>query len=146
MNIVFAIEYTSADGVRDWRRSAVWLSGWCSGGAYRFVPTRVISSDSDAAILATPKSAILTTLRSPESSRLFGFTSLWITWRLCANCTASSTCSPGTISPSANTRIWNLPLVASAQRREMPSAAPESVSRLFGKLDASRHLTSACAP
>ena len=52
----------------------------------------------------------------------------------------------GTISPEANASIRNLPLVAAAQRLAMTSAAPKSVSRLFGKLDASRHLTSGCAP
>src|SRR4029450_10395542 len=61
-------------------------------------------------------------------------------------CTASSTCRPGTISPAANTWIWNLPLVADAQRLEINSAPPKIVSRLFGQLAAMRHLTSGWVP
>jgi hypothetical protein len=56
-------------------------------------------------------------------------------------CTASSTCSAGTISPAANTRIWNLPSVISATRLPTRSAPPNSVSRLFGQLVAMRHVT-----
>jgi hypothetical protein len=43
---------------------------------------------------------------------------------------------------AANTWIWNLLSVAAATRLLIVSAAPKIVSRLFGKLDASRHFTS----
>src|SRR5581483_3222901 len=56
--------------------------------------------------------------------------------------TASTTPNAGTISPAANVWIWNLPPVAAATRLEIVSAPPKMVSRLFGKLDARRHLTS----
>src|SRR6185312_8277903 len=59
---------------------------------------------------------------------------------------ASTTPKAGTISPPANTWIWNLPLVAAAQRLEMVSAPPKIVSIDFGKLDAMRHLISGCVP
>jgi hypothetical protein len=39
-------------------------------------------------------------------------------------CTASATCSPGTISPAANTWIWNLPPVMSLTVFAAVSAAP----------------------
>src|SRR6185503_19247181 len=53
--------------------------------------------------------------------------------------TASSTCSAGTISPAAKTRIWNLLSVISATRLLTHSAPPNRVSRLFGQLVAMRH-------
>ncbi|CCG41778.1 hypothetical protein PHAMO_290066 [Magnetospirillum molischianum DSM 120] len=56
--------------------------------------------------------------------------------------TVSRTWRPGTSSPAAKLRIWNLPSVASATRRVMYSPVPNRVSRLLGKLDASRHLIS----
>jgi hypothetical protein len=48
----------------------------------------------------------------------------------------------GTISPAANTWIWNLPPVAGATRLDICSAARVDGVQAFGKLDASRHLTS----
>ena len=59
-------------------------------------------------------------------------------------CTASSTCSAGTISPAAKTRIWNLPSVISPTRLATSSAPPNSVSRLFGQLAARRHWMVGC--
>jgi hypothetical protein len=56
-------------------------------------------------------------------------------------CTASSTCSPGTISPAANTWTWNLLSVISAIRFEKYSQPPYSVSSDFGQLAVSRHFT-----
>src|SRR5882724_6394933 len=57
-------------------------------------------------------------------------------------CTASSTCRPGTISPAAKTRIWNLLSVISPMYLAKISPAPYSVSSDLGKLDARRHLSS----
>src|SRR5207302_7905053 len=55
--------------------------------------------------------------------------------------TASSTCRLGTISPAPNGVSVNFPSVISPTVRAMVSAAPYSVSRLLGKLDVRRHLT-----
>jgi hypothetical protein len=57
-------------------------------------------------------------------------------------CTASSACSAGTISPGANTRIWNLLSVSTATFLAIVSAPPQSVSSDLGKLDVRRHLSS----
>jgi hypothetical protein len=57
-------------------------------------------------------------------------------------CTASSTCNPGTISPAANTWIWNLLSVISAMRLAMNSGQPYRVSSDFGQLAVRRHLIS----
>src|SRR5204863_1383836 len=59
-------------------------------------------------------------------------------------CTASSTCSAGTISPAAKARIWNLLSVISATRLVTSSAPPNRVSRLFGQLVAMRHWIAGC--
>jgi hypothetical protein len=47
-------------------------------------------------------------------------------WAACTVpfCTASTTPKAGTISPPANTWIWNLPPVAAATRFDICSAAP----------------------
>src|SRR5262249_211449 len=58
--------------------------------------------------------------------------------------TASSTCRPGTISPAANGRIWNLPSVISPTRLQICSAPPYSVSRLLLQLVAMRHVIVGC--
>ena len=57
-------------------------------------------------------------------------------------CTASSTCSPGTISPAAKTWIWNLLSLISATRLAKYSQPPYSVSSDFGQLVGMRHFTS----
>jgi hypothetical protein len=57
-------------------------------------------------------------------------------------CTASSVCSPGTISPAANGWIWNLPSVASETYFAKLSQEPHSVSSDFGQLAVSRHFSS----
>src|SRR3954470_15957299 len=49
---------------------------------------------------------------------------------------------PGTISPAANGDTVNLLSVASATYFEKVSAAPQSVSSDFGKLEVRRHLIS----
>src|SRR5579871_4597149 len=55
--------------------------------------------------------------------------------------TASNTCSGGTTSPAADTRISKRPSLISATRLAISSAEPCIASRLFGQLVASRHLT-----
>src|SRR5262249_30615280 len=54
-------------------------------------------------------------------------------------CTASSTCRPGTISPAANTWIWNFPSVASDTYFANSSQVPYRVSSDFGQLAVNRH-------
>src|SRR6185295_11170099 len=49
---------------------------------------------------------------------------------------------PGTISPAANTWIWNLLSVSSAMRLERYSGLPYSVSSDLGQLAVKRHFTS----
>jgi hypothetical protein len=55
--------------------------------------------------------------------------------------TASSTCRLGTISPAANVVSTNLPSVSSPTMRATVCAAPNSVSKLLGKLEVKRHFT-----
>src|ERR1700759_4297036 len=59
--------------------------------------------------------------------------------------TASSTCSPGTISPAAKGSIVNLPSLISLTNFAIVGLAPPTPSGLFGKLEASRHLMAPCA-
>src|SRR5574343_192956 len=54
--------------------------------------------------------------------------------------TASMTCRAGTISPPAKERISKLPSLSSLTRRQKSSPPPYTVSRVFGKLEARRHL------
>src|ERR1700740_3433038 len=55
------------------------------------------------------------------------------------------TCSPGTISPAAKGSMVNLPSLISFTYLARVGLAPHRTSRLFGKLDASRHLMTPCA-
>src|SRR5262249_23747939 len=50
-------------------------------------------------------------------------------------------CRPGTISPAANTWIWNLLSLASATALAKISEPPNRVSSDLGKLDVHRHLS-----
>src|SRR5687767_9031551 len=54
--------------------------------------------------------------------------------------TASSTCSPGTISPAAKVSITNFPSLISLMSLATVGEAPQRPSMLFGKLEDSRHL------
>src|ERR1700747_1353226 len=53
--------------------------------------------------------------------------------------------SPGTISPAAKGSMVNLPSLISFTYLASVGLAPHRPSRLFGKLDASRHLIAPCA-
>ena len=63
-------------------------------------------------------------------------------FRQCRSAQRPTPASAGTISPPANTWIWNLLSVASATLLAMTSAPPYSVSSDFGQLEVIRHLIS----